>query len=249
MDINKNLLDTISKYKRFTDHKPLILTPTDIGQDYLLHISRDKLEDSNLYPFISRRIAKGEDNTIPRVSTSEHLLGCISGYQSMQSLSSDLSLKTENDKFFYRGGFAIHAIDFDYCIKPNSTLLPDVEYTDERWLITYDTNTISYPSKVIGKIFVDYIVNEPMGKLDTLQLTYLYLAIENIDKLQINRTISLDKGYYKLVLVNDKFLRVSLSKTNSIKSISKEEYDTVKGVKANLLSNTSSLNNLSFSKW
>ena len=88
-----------------------------------------------------------------------------------------------------------------------------------------------------------------MGKLDTLQFTYLYLAIENIDKLQINRTISLDKGYYKLVLVNDKFLRVSLSKTNSIKSISKEEYDTVKGVKANLLSNTSSLNNLSFSKW
>ncbi len=246
MDINTDLLDTISKYKQFKDNKPLILAPTDIGQNYLLHISRDKLEDTELSPFISRRIAKGEDNTIPRISTSEHLLVCISGYQSMQYLSSDLSLNTKNDKFFYRGGFAIHALEFDYCIKPNVKLLPDVDYTDERWLLTYNTDTVSYPSNVVGKIFVDYVVNEPMGELDTLQFTYLYLAIENIDKLQINRTISLDKGYYKLVLVNDKLLRVSLSRTNSIKLISKEEYETVKGVKANMLS----LNNkLGFTKW
>ena len=55
-----------------------IITPEEIGQDYLLHIAVK--EYAEFIPYHSRNASEGEDNTIPRVYVSTDLNGCLFGF-------------------------------------------------------------------------------------------------------------------------------------------------------------------------
>ena len=57
-----------------------IVSTKDLGQDFLLHISPDKLSKVIFTPRIGNRQGRTEDRTVPRITVSPTLLGCHNGY-------------------------------------------------------------------------------------------------------------------------------------------------------------------------
>lgn len=140
----------------------------------------------------------GEDNTVPRVSTAPTLLGCMAGYSSLYNLFMSIYDGKRQPPVFY-----IYDIDYTYCIKPSKKLVPDVEESDEYWLVTYDKETVKYRGKKTAVINL-YRRIEEVRKSKVHTIIYSYVFTVNViskEGLMLDKTTKLDKGHY-IVTIN-----------------------------------------------
>jgi len=82
-------------------------------------------------PQVSSRTLTKENRSIPRISTSTSLIGCMNGYQSVMS---DM-MNREGKKF--NGLFKVYQLPYQFALRPSKKFLPDVDLTDEFWLFSW----------------------------------------------------------------------------------------------------------------
>lgn len=161
-----------------------IQTPETLGQNSLFHIALAKR--TRLYPSVSSRSAPTEDNTLPRIHVSPDLIGCIRGYATIAKMASQnapVKIKKETTisspgPSIYKGGFYIHQIPFRCCLKPNYELVFDEDYTQEYWLITYNSQTLYYPTVIIGQMFPNFVTYYPQTGSIPSEVTNFCLRID-----------------------------------------------------------------------
>ena len=61
-----------------------IVTPGELGQTHLFHISTNK-SINEFIPSVTRRASNFENRNIPRISTSTSLIGAMLGYSAIQA--------------------------------------------------------------------------------------------------------------------------------------------------------------------
>ena len=213
-----------------------VVTPEDIEQSFLLHISKDT-NLKKFIPVIGVRQQNGEDRTMPRVSVAPTLLGCFIGYAAtaLDLVSSKEQSSNEYEKF--KGGFVIYSVEFKAALKPNIKLLPDTNWTDEHWLVAYSKDTSSYVPEAAGKLFyqsVRFITKS--GKAPDVDVV-IYIEVTRDDGVTFSKNISLKKGYW--TIEGPHHYGVSSWKDDKefkVKEISKSDYQSAKKASADLLS-------------
>lgn len=197
-----------------------IITPETLGQSFLLRI--DKKPASFFIPFISRRSYDDEDNTTPRIPTSDNIIGCILGQAAVP-----YDFYTEKNHGFY-----ISMINFDYALKISTKLVKDADIVNEHWLVTYNKETLKYPAKQIGKLFVTKVEDtRSPGRKSLFKSTVTFLIqIDESIKIRYTENKVISKGYYECILDNTHLERMD------IKSISEVQYMKEKELSATMLS-------------
>lgn len=171
------------------------------------------------YPKVSKRTLSKEDRSIPRISTSTSLIGCLNGYQSMVSDMDGRETKNFN------GLFKVYDLPYQYAIKPSKGLLIDVDNSDEYWLISWKKETYATLPNVAADFTIPKI--ETVYGNDGKDYTYhCYLRVYT--HLYLDHQKKLSPGYYHVVLNGYNF-KYPLTNNNLIQAheISETEYNKV----------------------
>lgn len=184
--------DTLSKQLPVIKPNVKILTPKDVGFNYLLRIDTEKKTGKKFFPRIANTQADSEDRTLPRIVGSPYILGCIIAVPSINP----------NYRFQITNGFYIHELAFEYCLQPSKKLVFDADSTNELWLITYNKDTVKYTSKLSGELLVkEYIITpyseDKKNVYQKCRITVLVNVIKK-DGLWFNKKIKLEQGYYSV---------------------------------------------------
>ena len=227
----KNFLKLLSS--KVTDNVEIV-TPKTLGQDFFLHISKDTTKKAYI-PFISTRAARSEDRTVPRVTVSDYLLGCIFGYATLI----DETFSSEKDD---KRGMYINMIPFEQALKPNSKLVYDQIASNEHWLVPYDEEHKEYPFERIGKMFVVDILFTPDNSKYAATLTFdVFIEITKEEGIKFSKDIFLPKGYYYVKNICNNYITYKGSKKITCVSITKNEFLEQKKISAALLSHSEKL--------
>lgn len=210
-----------------------IITSDDSKQDSLLHIANSKFD--SLIPIVSKRAVPSEDNTITRIHTSDNLIGCLLGYGQHQWNLIDRQKQDEIEPGSFLGGYYIHKVNFKVALEPNTKLVYDSNITREKWLITYNEQTVKYAATVIGKVIIDK--SEIIGRDNDSSFTRNKFLLELKEQTRFFDYpigvraigITLDVGYYKFTL------NELTNQPEEIKKIKQEEFEKIKNLKASLL--------------
>ena len=204
---------------------------SDFYQPFMLHI--DVKTPEYFLPFLSRRAEEDEDNTVPRVTVSDTLLGCMIGYGQL-----------EDDFYDGEDGIEINKIYFNHCLKPNTNLVGHQERSNEHWLVGYSKDTVRYKPVTIGSMFIDRI-NHKRGADEPTAMASIYIQLNDDDHdIQFNSKIKLRRGYYRAII------NMSTWNESEIKvdEVTKEEYLEKKKLSVGLLSHSSTTVPL-YHKW
>lgn len=201
-----------------------IVSKEDLGQDFLLHISGNKLTKTIFVPWISRRQGNTEDRTVPRITCSNDLYGCLLGHAAIDHVIFDsIGYKPIDLPKFY-----IYSLGFDLSLKPNGKLVYDADRTNEHWLTTYNKDTVEYKGNLIGKMFVsEYKVTTTSKYKNSSQVSLtLIVSIDKDMTIKFRNNIVLEKGYYIIdnvpsVYNND----VGRIKNIEVKTIDRSEFE------------------------
>ncbi len=200
-----------------------IITPTDVKDKCAYHISHH-LGSAQVYvPRLSPKASPTEEAYTPRVTVSDTLRGCMTGYGSLADL---VNREFENDSMedSWKGELNINKIDFDYALKPNTSLVYDSEVSDEFWLVPYDKEHINYRSKVIGKLTPHTTfsaTNKNTGKKNTI-IDIVVLMSSGVMSLGDVKNTILRSGYYNIRYNNntteiEQCSRINLNEYQKIK--------------------------------
>lgn len=163
----------------------------------LLHISMNT-NIKTMEPRISARQMGKEDRTTPRVVAAPTLYGCILAYQSVPSDYMFSRSRTEQNKTNWKNGYQIYGIPYEFCLKPDKTLVPDVDHSDETWLVAYNSDTREYHPVPIGRVFCSEFCFVPRGgELPQFQAT-IYVEVTKEGGIFFSKNHKLDKGYWKI---------------------------------------------------
>jgi len=216
-----------------------IVTPKDLDQDYFLHIARSKFD--YLIPNVSKRAAPSEDNTIPRVHVSPSLLGCLRGYASFIDDTRYVPTGAKSDTWL--GGYYIYVLPFQAALKPSLKLVYDADYSDEHWLVAYNTETRFFKPSAVLKIVLSELKIVPGMKERSFYITYLLENTSDIT-IKLSDDVELSPGYWEITLKTVE--RHSGSNRNAkVKTeddlckyhkVTKKEFDSAKSVSAAMLS-------------
>ena len=169
-----------------------VMTPADIGQNYLLHIStNNKLK--TMSPIIGRRQAKTEDRSVPRITTTPTLLGCMIGYAKMDD---DFALLGKEKS--YLGGLIIYGLEFEAALVPNDKLVFDAERSGESWLVQYSPETAKYEPYEIGKIFCRSINYVAKNKEHPEGEGVFFAEINQAEGIRFSKNHYLKPGFWKM---------------------------------------------------
>lgn len=201
-----------------------IISKEDLGQDFLLHISGNKLTKTTFIPRISKRQGNTEDRTVPRITCSVDLYGCLIGHAAIDSVIFDsIGYKPITLPKFY-----IYSLDFDISLKPNGRLVYDADRTNEHWLTTYNKDTVEYKGNLIGKMFVsEYKVKTTSKYKNSSQVSLtLIVSIDKDISIKFRDNIVLEKGYYIIDNVPSIYNEnVGKVKNIEVKTIDKSEFE------------------------
>lgn len=208
-----------------------VVTPDDIGQVMVYHISTDP-GIRKFRPEVSRRTAQDEDRSVPRVSTATSITGCIQAYQGDVF---DFNTVPSKDSG-YLGGWYIYGFEFKVALKPNGRVVYDAPYTNEIWLVPYQENEWEKRSRVLGKFFYQSMVHSWNRGRRYVQRTCL-VEIKDSAPVHFAKDTWLDKGFWKVVLgevsVDTPWDKVDVV---SAEKITRGEFQEAKTVAADLLS-------------
>lgn len=143
-------------------------------------------------PQVSNRTLEKENRSLPRISTSTSLIGCMNGYQSVMSDMSNRERKNFN------GLYKVYQLPYQYAIQPSKKLLPDQHLSDEFWLISWKKETYSIAPTVVAEFTVPRI-ESTFGNNGTDYIYHLYVHVKE-DKLYLDRNHVLQEGYYHVTL-------------------------------------------------
>ena len=156
----------------------------------LYHISTDsKLRF--FYPRVSQKLYPNETTQIPRTSTSPSLLQCLLGYGGFYQ---DTTWRSEK----FNGIYFIYEPEWDIAFKPAKSLVGDVEYSDEHWLLYYKKELYKRPCVRSGEFFVRSI--DSVLKGDKSEDEYVVFLKVDKDGLEIIPGKALQRGFYRLTL-------------------------------------------------
>lgn len=213
-----------------------VVSKEDLGQDYMLHISSDRMSNKPYIPWIGRRQAHSEDRTVPRITVAPTLFGCYVGYAQLfiQFLNYN---PDDKDLDSYRQGLYIHEIEFDQALKPNNKLVYDASRSDEHWLVTYSPETKQYRGKVVGKMFISDVTFQSVSKSVVSCSGTLYIEVNKSEGIRFSKNKFLEKGYYVAEFLPDADNSAwDKDKDINVRPISKAEYEAIKNQRAALLS-------------
>lgn len=205
----------------------VIVGSDEFKYPFLYHIGGEK--NPTYTPRIGQRQSDNEDRTVPRVTASTSLLGCILGYGTL--IWNFFNLPDARDD---KGGLYIHRIPFDYVLKPNNKLVYDQSISDEHWLTTYNKDTVNYKGQLIGKIIVKEILCKPV--VNDYPDYIVTVLIELTAPMPFSAKENFEPGYYKVILPFDHKLKHTRTKDIKITPISKDEFTETKKQVAVLLS-------------
>lgn len=159
----------------------------------LYHISFDN-KIRSFVPRFSTKLVHGESRAIPRTSTSSSILGCMLGFGDIGRgyLNNAFDSKNDNTIFIYK-------MDYDLAVKPSKDLVPDVDYTDEHWLIASSVRTREYTGSIIGKGFLSNIGIDLLRNGSIYNYTW-YFILDN--KTKFIKGLDLEPGYYRINLLD-----------------------------------------------
>lgn len=187
----KEFEETVAKLQKTVISNTKIVTREDMGQDYMLHIAVKRYKQ--LTPIFSRKAAASENNTLVRVHVAPHIRGCILGYA---NLSDDLMWRDINKKdSAWSGGYYVHKVDFKIGLKPNPKMVFDAKATDEVWMITYNQDTVTYPTTVVGKLIP--ISTRIIRNTKAQIISIVDCIMEVTEPFKIDNDQELEKGYYQ----------------------------------------------------
>lgn len=232
----KELDEWLDSFSEKVQRNVKIVTPQDLEQDHMLHISMDT-NIRRFTPFISHRQSRQEDRTVPRVCVTPSLLGAFIGYASAEDnfFSLQPGESTSLD-VVYRGGWKIYALPFKAALKPNGQLVWDSRNSDEHWLVAYNNKTAIYEPQAAGRVFCHSITlvgrsdKQPDGELT------LYVEVTREDGIRFSKKHFLTKGYWR---IEGPLFRSVFSPNDDkqyvVSEITKEDYLAAKNQTAALL--------------
>lgn len=229
----EQIIDYLAHASEKVRDNAVVVSSSELTHPFLLHISGEK--NPTYIPRIGYRQADSEDRTMPRVTASPTLLGCIIGFSSLYDNFYQQCVATSKGVQDWKGGLYIQKIPFDYCLKPNSKLVYDQTATDEHWLIPYKKNLDKYQSYLIGKIFVDSVrlVPRGLGK-DHDKEFILFVQVDEPFEFSLEKPLA--KGFYRITLVYNRNTAWTSKKVVTIEEINKTEFLERKKVVAATLS-------------
>lgn len=197
-----------------------VVTPKELGQPMLYHVSDNK-RLRLFQPKVSNRMLGSEDRMIPRVSTSNTLVGCIAGHDGTDYLFQDEG---------FDGLFKVYGIEFEAALKPKAALVADGPQTNEHWLITYNQDTETYPAIPLAEFC--YTRVSYMRVKATMEAEVL-LKVTHPDGLWLTNNRHLEPGHYRLVGVSPRvYKKHSATRKpmtiDSVQPLSASEYKTEK---------------------
>lgn len=213
-----------------------IVTPDDLGQDCLLHVSVNT-NIREFIPFIGKRQSPQEDRTVPRICVCPTLLGCFIGYGDAETTFLDIAPGSPtNVGAVYKGGWKIYALPFKAALKPSGKLVWDGKHSDEHWLVPYSKDTAVYKGEAAGKAFCHAITL--VGRADKIPSgeIILYVEVARDKGIQFSKQHLLTKGCWR---ITGPLFRNTASpaddKQHVIEEISKSDYSAAKNQTAALL--------------
>lgn len=185
----------------------------------LYHVSMNP-NIGSFTPKVSKRTINKEDRSVPRISTSTSLIGCLNGYQSMVS---DMEGR-ETKKF--NGLFTVYDLPYQYALKPSKRLLADVDNSDEYWLVSWKKETYSVLPRKVADFTIPKI--ETVYGNDGKDYTY-HCFIKVLDGyLYLDHQRKLSRGCYHVVLNGYNFkYPLKNNQLIQVHEISENEYNKV----------------------
>lgn len=214
------------------------VTPQDLKLDLLLHMSKD-ISIEGFVPTVTRRASRHENHSIARISVSPTLVGCIMGYAS--DVHDFFQRPTTYDvngqrKVGFRGGWALYGIPFEYALRPSAKLVPDVERSDEHWLVTYDPDHITYRPQLLAKFFYGSIQYEATARYPRSEVTLL-VEVMTDTPIRFDDKRTLTRGTWKITVKGLHSAKRWNSLTGvQIEQMPRNEYIASKRLVASLLS-------------
>lgn len=171
-------------------------------------------------PKVSSRTLSSEDRSVPRVSTSTSLIGCLNGYQSMFT---DMAGRERKN---FTGLYTVYELPYQYAVKPSKKLLSDVETSDEYWLVSWKKETYSIRPNTVCEFTIPQ-VQTTYGSDGEDQRVTMFLKVLG-ESLYLTHDIKLVKGYYEITLRNYDY-DYPLENNNKIevKEITENDYNKV----------------------
>lgn len=153
---------------RIKNHVSIMLKTPEIP--YLLHGSID----GNIKQFIPRTKFRTndikEDKSIERICCSPYVLGCFEAMDELQNylvrgiFDGISEIKQQEMLKTYQGGWYIYALDYEWCLKPDDTLVFDANVTDECWLVNQGRKNHSV--EILGKMMIKELSYTNRGSVD-----------------------------------------------------------------------------------
>ena len=197
-------------------------------------------------PRIGNTQAASEDRTVPRICTSDTLLGCLRAMPILVELAAQNNYSpwkehNTSKESNYRGGWYLYAFqDYEWTLKPNKKLVFDTDITTEHWLVAYSPETRQYKAVEVAKMFIATVTYQTRVKERSACTVMLYIEVmedmvikvKHDDKVEYN----IGKGYWRLTFSHSPYYQIEDEDGLIIQDVSKAEYLKAKGASADLLS-------------
>lgn len=195
----------------------------DMGVGKLYHISSNH-ELGPMMPSVTKRTLAAEDRAVPRISTATTLAGCILAYQACTHDFEDPDYK----------GWYVYGLPFEHAVRPSKKLLPDVEMSDEHWLVTFCPETIAYIPRPVAKFFITDIAKT--RRLRNMLVRYNgYVDVHSPEGLVVAKNKVLPMGKYAFHWTQQDLRTYEDSDAFVFEPISNAEYKTVRRDSVSLL--------------
>lgn len=201
-------------------------------------------------PRIGTTQAPSEDRTVPRICTSDTLLGCLRAMPILIEMvaqsnynpwKSGKVANSANIKDKYLGGWYLYAFqDYEWCLKPTKKLCFDSDITREHWLVNYSADTRQYKALEVGKMFILSVTYRSRNKERSECVVDLYIEVTKDVVIKVKESDTTDynigEGYWHLTFNHAPYYVLDGEDGLIIKPIDKAQYYREKKGSADLLS-------------
>lgn len=163
----------------------------------LYHIS----PDPTITTFVPRKIQrtmKGEDELVDRICTGVTLIDCFRGYAvSVNDFVKNKAHCAGDNNWL--GGYVIYGIPHNGCLVPSSNMAPISAWCEERWLVSHLAEKQQYPTKIMGKAFINRVYLT--GESKETRIIETELLFEIFDQpLKFSEELVLGRGFHSITV-------------------------------------------------